>query len=265
MFLRYAVSISGSCYLWVEQVTFCTLTCGCLQQNKRMTKSAGLWWWSCSWRWKLSGPSLDFTFTPPLPQSCLGSFKLVWQWNEDLDVVEREESRLAVEHALVPVLVDLIGQGDDIALAEAQLSLVFRLEVVQCPAARLLRGWGNTSKERKNEDDTLRYSHGWNQSFSVKGGGTAHCKLYFSLVSTTSVCDAIRSTVIKTTTSYDIRFLCKKKKKKDFCVAVLPPSPPFPPWPLGDQQSGAPHTDKLGFFATKQFIHCMKFTRQTAG
>lgn len=67
-------------------------------------------------------------------------FILVWQRNEDLDVVEREEPRLAVQHSLVPVLVDLIGQGDDIALAEAQLALVFWLKVVQRLTARLLRG-----------------------------------------------------------------------------------------------------------------------------
>lgn len=57
-------------------------------------------------------------------------FILVWQRNEDLNVVEREETRLAVQHALVPVLVDLIGQGDDVALVEAQLSLVLWLKVV---------------------------------------------------------------------------------------------------------------------------------------
>lgn len=70
----------------------------------------------------------------------LALFVLVWQRNEDLDIVEREESRLAVQHSLVPVLVDLIGQGDDIALAEAQLSLVLRIKVVQRLTARLL--WG---------------------------------------------------------------------------------------------------------------------------
>lgn len=70
----------------------------------------------------------------------LALFILVWQRNENFDVVEREESRLAIQHALVPVLVDLIGQGDDIALAEAQLSLVLRLKVVQRLTARLLRG-----------------------------------------------------------------------------------------------------------------------------
>ncbi len=70
----------------------------------------------------------------------LALFILVWQRNEDLDVVEREESRLAIQHALVPVLVNLIGQGDDVALVEAQLSLVLWLKVVQRLTAWLLRG-----------------------------------------------------------------------------------------------------------------------------
>lgn len=72
--------------------------------------------------------------------SSLALFLLVWQRNKDLDVVEREKSRLAVQHSLVPVLVDLIGQGDDVALAEAQLSLVLWVKVVQRLTARLLRG-----------------------------------------------------------------------------------------------------------------------------
>lgn len=62
------------------------------------------------------------------------------QRHEDLDVVEGEESRLPVQRALVPVLVDLIGQGDDVALAEAQLSVVLGLKVIQRLAARLFRG-----------------------------------------------------------------------------------------------------------------------------
>ena len=60
----------------------------------------------------------------------LSFFILVWQWNKDLDVVEREESRLPVQHPLVPVLVDLIGQGDNVALVEAQLALVLWIEVI---------------------------------------------------------------------------------------------------------------------------------------
>lgn len=72
--------------------------------------------------------------------SSLSRFRLVWQGDEDIDVVEREESRLVVQHTLVPVLVDLIGQGDDIALSEAQLSLVLWIKVVQRLTARLLGG-----------------------------------------------------------------------------------------------------------------------------
>lgn len=90
----------------------------------QMTKSARLWWWRWSWRWKwmFCGPSLGFAFLSlstnstcslllllPLLLNSLALFILVWQRNEDLNIVEREESRLAVQHALVPVLVDLIG------------------------------------------------------------------------------------------------------------------------------------------------------------
>lgn len=72
-------------------------------------------------------PSRDSTFSPCLSSALI---VLMWQWNQDLDVVEREEARLAVQHALVPVLVNLIGQGDDVALVETQLSLVLWLKVV---------------------------------------------------------------------------------------------------------------------------------------
>lgn len=65
----------------------------------------------------------------------------MWQRNEDLHVVEREESRLAIQHALIPVFIDLIGQDDDVAFVEAQLSLIFWLEVVQGLTARLLWSW----------------------------------------------------------------------------------------------------------------------------
>lgn len=73
-----------------------------------------------------------------LPDS-LALFTLVWKRDEDFDVIEREESRLAVEHALIPVFIDLIGQSDDVALVEAQLSLVFWLKVVQGLTAGLLQ------------------------------------------------------------------------------------------------------------------------------
>lgn len=92
-------------------------------------------------------PSWLFLFTLSSSSSHT-LFTLVWKRDEDLNVIEREESRLAVEHAFVPVFVDLIGQSDDVALVEAQLSLVFWLKVVQGLTAGLLQAWVYTGKER---------------------------------------------------------------------------------------------------------------------
>lgn len=60
--------------------------------------------------------------------------------HQDIHIVDGEEARMAADHALVPVVVDLIGQGDDIALFEAQLTLVLWLEIVERPAAGLVHG-----------------------------------------------------------------------------------------------------------------------------
>lgn len=65
------------------------------------------------------------------------------QGHQHLHVAEGEEARLAVEHALVPVLVDLVGQRDDVALMEAQLPIILGLKVIECLAAWLVQGcWG---------------------------------------------------------------------------------------------------------------------------
>ena len=60
--------------------------------------------------------------------------------HQDIDVVDGEEARLAIDHALVPVVIDLIGQGDDVALFEAQLALVLWFKVVERSATRLVHG-----------------------------------------------------------------------------------------------------------------------------
>lgn len=65
---------------------------------------------------------------------------LMRQWHQDIHIVDREEAWLAVDHAFVPVVIDLIGQGDDVALLEAKLALVLRLKVIQCPTAGLVQG-----------------------------------------------------------------------------------------------------------------------------
>lgn len=58
--------------------------------------------------------------------------------HQDLHVVYGEEARLAVNHAFIPVLIDLIGEDDDVALFKAQLALVLRLKVVQRSTAGLV-------------------------------------------------------------------------------------------------------------------------------
>lgn len=79
---------------------------------------------------------IALSLSPPL---FLNEDLLVWQGNDHLHVVEREESRLATQHAFIPVFIDLIGQSDDVALVEAQFTFVLRLEVVERFTARLLR------------------------------------------------------------------------------------------------------------------------------
>lgn len=58
--------------------------------------------------------------------------------HQDIHVVDGEEPRLAVDHALVPVFIDLVGQGDDVAFLEAQLAFVLRLKVVERSTAWLI-------------------------------------------------------------------------------------------------------------------------------
>lgn len=64
---------------------------------------------------------------------------LMRQRNQDIHVVDREESRLAVDHALVPIIINPIGQGYDITLFEGQLSLILGLEVIERATARLIQ------------------------------------------------------------------------------------------------------------------------------
>lgn len=64
---------------------------------------------------------------------------LVWQRNDHLHVVEREEPGLATQHAFIPVFIDLIGQSDDVTFVEAQLAFIFRLKVIERFTAWLLR------------------------------------------------------------------------------------------------------------------------------
>lgn len=44
---------------------------------------------------------------------------LVGQRHQDIHVVDGEEAGVAVQHPFVPVVIDLVGQGDDIAFLKA--------------------------------------------------------------------------------------------------------------------------------------------------
>lgn len=52
------------------------------------------------------------------------------QGHQHLHIAEREEARLAVQHPLVPVLVDLVGERDEVTLSEAQLAIILGLKVI---------------------------------------------------------------------------------------------------------------------------------------
>lgn len=64
------------------------------------------------------------------------------QRHHHLDIVDREHARVAVDAALVPVVVDAAHERDEVPLVEAQLTLVLRLEVVQRSTGRGARGPG---------------------------------------------------------------------------------------------------------------------------
>lgn len=61
------------------------------------------------------------------------------QRDHDLHIADGEEAGPAVDHALVPVLVNLIGQDDDVALLKSELAFVLWLKVVEGAAARLVQ------------------------------------------------------------------------------------------------------------------------------
>lgn len=73
---------------------------------------------------------------------------LVGERHQDIHVVDGEKARLAVDHALVPVVVDLVGQSDDVALLEAQLTFILWLEVVECSTTWLVHGGCEGDKQR---------------------------------------------------------------------------------------------------------------------
>lgn len=64
----------------------------------------------------------------------------MWQWDQDVHVVDGKEAGVSMQHPLVPVFIDLVGEGDDVAFLEAQLAFIFRVKIIQSPTAGLVHG-----------------------------------------------------------------------------------------------------------------------------
>lgn len=47
-----------------------------------------------------------------------------------MNIVDWEKSRLSLEHPFIPVVIDLVGESDDVTFFEAQLSFIFRIKVI---------------------------------------------------------------------------------------------------------------------------------------
>lgn len=62
----------------------------------------------------------------------------LWYVNDDLDIVDREESSLTMHAALEPVLVDALCQLDRVTFLETKLALILWVKIVQCFTAWLL-------------------------------------------------------------------------------------------------------------------------------
>merc|ERR1719410_1703759 len=62
---------------------------------------------------------------------------ILWKRNEHGHIIDRKESCFSLETSLEPVVIHFLLEGDDVALLEAELPGVLRLEVVQSLAGGL--------------------------------------------------------------------------------------------------------------------------------
>lgn len=76
------------------------------------------------------------------------------QGNQNLHIVDGEEAWLAMKHPLIPVLINLVSECDDITLFKTQLPFILRFKVVQSSAAGLIH-WGTWKRkqERRTQKD----------------------------------------------------------------------------------------------------------------
>lgn len=63
----------------------------------------------------------------------------MWQWFDDLDKVGREKAMDSTHLPVVPVLVHLPAQNDDVTFAELEVSWFLAIIVVECLCAGELR------------------------------------------------------------------------------------------------------------------------------
>lgn len=76
----------------------------------------------------------------------------VWQGHDHLHIVAREIALQAAQRSLIPVLIDLVDQCDDVTLVEAQLALILRIKVIQSLTAWLVCRYKYQCKDTKLRD-----------------------------------------------------------------------------------------------------------------
>lgn len=81
--------------------------------------------------------------------------------HQDIHIIDGEEARLAVDHTLVPVVIDLIGQGDDIPLFEAQLTFILWFKVVERSTTWLVHRGCEWTEAKHSESVSLSMRHFW--------------------------------------------------------------------------------------------------------
>lgn len=57
-------------------------------------------------------------------------YTLMGQGNQNFHVIDGEEAWLAMKHPLIPVLINLVSECDDITLFKPQFPFIFRFKVV---------------------------------------------------------------------------------------------------------------------------------------
>lgn len=68
-----------------------------------------------------------------------GFWSSLRQRDNDVHIADGKEARLPVDHALIPVFIYLVGEDDNVALFEAQLTLILWFKIIEGATARLVQ------------------------------------------------------------------------------------------------------------------------------